>query len=405
MLQIFHRANFQFMGTAKNLFMGFSALCMAVAIAAITVKGFNKGIDFAGGTEVQVRFAGEPNLEELHSALDASGLQGVTLQRYGDPKDHEVLIRVEQKKGLHANAKGSEGGEITEQVIAALTKIEGGSDPAHLDLNGASESELRDWLEAHLHAPAAGTPPASQQLQADTGAQATAATLAKAVVDVRNQRGGLFKDVSEVLAVPGMPPSLAGALHDQAVLGRFAIRGHDFVGPTAGRELMTNTGLALLGSVVGILIYIWFRFHRVAWGVAAVIALVHDVVISAGAVSLFNKEFSLTVVAALLTIVGYSINDTIVVFDRIRENLRLYRDQEFERVVNASVNQTLSRTILTVFTVFIAVMALYLYGGEKLNPMSFCLLVGTIFGSYSSVFVAAALLVLAYRKWPQRVRG
>lgn len=405
MLQIFHRANFQFMGTAKNLFMAFSALCMAGAIAAITVKGFNKGIDFAGGTEVQVRFADEPNLDQLHTALDASGLQGVTLQRYGDPKDHEVLVRVEQKKGVTANTKGSEGGEITEQVIGALARLEGGHDAGRLDLNGASESEMRDWLQAHLNGPPAGAPPAGQQLQADTGAQATAAAIANAVIGARNKRGGLFKDVSEILAVPGVPQSLAPALREQAVLGRFAIRGHDFVGPTAGAELMENTGYALLGSIIGILIYIWFRFHRVSWGIAAVIALVHDVVISAGAVSLFNKEFSLTVVAALLTIVGYSINDTIVVFDRIRENMRLYRDQEFERVVNASVNQTLSRTILTVFTVFIAVMALYMYGGEKLNPMSFCLLVGTIFGSYSSVFVAAALLVLAYRRWPQRVRG
>jgi preprotein translocase subunit SecF len=160
---------------------------------------------------------------------------------------------------------------------------------------------------------------------------------------------------------------------------------------------MKNTLMAILAAVGLILVYVWFRFHKVAWGLAAVIALVHDVVIAAGAVAFFRKEFSLTVVAALLTIVGYSINDTIVVFDRVRENLRLYRDQEFEKVVNASVNQTLSRTVLTVFTVFVAVMALYLYGGEKLNPMSFCLLVGIIFGSYSSVFVAAGLLVLANR--------
>jgi preprotein translocase subunit SecF len=405
MLQIFHRANFQFMGTAKNVFMIFSAICMATAVGVIAVKGFNYGIDFAGGTAVQVRFAEEPQLEKLRQALDASGLQGVTLQSIGDPKDHEVLIRVERKEHIAPDAKGSEGGEISARVIAALKGLEGDAGAGRLDLNGASEAALRDWLVAHLSPPAGGAAPAAGDQPVEAGAQATAASLARAIVNARTQRGGLFRDVSEVLAVPGVPQSLAPALREGAALGRFAVRSVDFVGPTAGRELMLGTLYAILAAVGLILLYIWVRFHRVTWGVAAVIALVHDVVISAGAVALFNKEFSLTVVAALLTIVGYSINDTIVVFDRIRENLRLYRDQDFERVVNASVNQTLSRTILTVFTVFIAVTALYMYGGEKLNPMSFCLLVGIIFGSYSSVFVAAALLVLAYRWRPARVRG
>jgi preprotein translocase SecF subunit len=145
------------------------------------------------------------------------------------------------------------------------------------------------------------------------------------------------------------------------------------------------------------MIYVWLRFHHLSWGAAAIIALVHDVVIAAGAMALTGREFSVTVVAALLTILGYSINDTIVIFDRIRENLRLYRDHDFEKVVNASVNQTLSRSTLTSLTVFVAVFALFLYGGEKLNPMSFCLLVGVVFGTYSSIFIAAALLVVAYR--------
>ena len=177
------------------------------------------------------------------------------------------------------------------------------------------------------------------------------------------------------------------------------MRSVDFIGPTAGKELLRNTLLAVFGSVFGILLYVWFRFKRVMWGVTSVIALVHDVVIAAGAVSLTRKEFSVEIVAALLTILGYSINDTIVVFDRIRENLRLYRDVDFETLVNASINQTLSRTILTSFTVFIAITALYLYGGDKLNPLSFCLMVGVVFGTYSSVYVAAALLVIVYKRF------
>ncbi|HXH29067.1 MAG TPA: protein translocase subunit SecF, partial [Candidatus Polarisedimenticolia bacterium] len=221
--------------------------------------------------------------------------------------------------------------------------------------------------------------------------------VAAAVTRYRNEHGGLIRSLDEIDAIPGVTPQAAAALKEGSILGSFALRGVDFVGPTAGRELLHNTALAILGSVIGILIYVYWRFHKIAWGVTSVIALVHDVTIAAGAMAITGKEFSLPVVAALLTILGYSINDTIVVFDRIRENLRLYREYDFEEVVNASVNQTLSRTVLTSFTVFVAVTALFLYGGDKLNPLSFCLMVGVIFGSYSSIFVAAALLVVIYR--------
>jgi preprotein translocase subunit SecF len=383
MLQVFHNAGFQLMGRTKYVFMIFSAVCMALAIGIIATHGFNYGIDFAGGTAVQVRFAEEPNLDHLRTSLDASGLGDVSLQRIGDPKDHEILIRVE--RDVESEKKGEEGGGVSQRVIEALKHLEGTPDPSKIDLNVVSEPALRDFLAARLQT---ADPQASPTAAADAAA---------AIARARTARGGLFGDLAEVAAVPGLPASVAAALKEGAVLGTFAVRGVDFVGPTAGAELMTNTMRAIFAAVILILLYVWFRFHKVAWGLAAVIALVHDVVIAAGAVAFARKEFSLTVVAALLTIVGYSINDTIVVFDRVRENLRLYRDQEFEKVVNASVNQTLSRTVLTVFTVFVAVMALYLYGGEKLNPMSFCLLVGIIFGSYSSVFVAAGLLVLANR--------
>jgi preprotein translocase subunit SecF len=213
----------------------------------------------------------------------------------------------------------------------------------------------------------------------------------------RNEHQGLLTDLSQVTSVPQVTEPIATILREQTTLGGFSLRGIDFVGPTAGKELLQNTGWAILGSVLGILAYVWLRFHRIAWGLASIIALVHDVTIAAAAMALTGKDFSLPVVASLLTILGYSINDTIVLFDRIRENLRLYRDIDFERVVNASVNQTLSRTMLTAFTVFCAVFALFLYGGEKLNPMSFCLLVGVVFGCYSSVFVAAALLVVIHQ--------
>ena len=392
MLRVFHHANFRMMWGFKWVMLVFSGTCMAIAVGAMLLRGFNLGIDFAGGTAVQVRFAKPPAVEALRSAMEKAGLTGITLQRIGAPTDNEVLIRIERNR--RQEAAGNEGGDVSAKVLSALRELDSRSDPAgSVDLNGA-EPALRDWIAAHLPAAAAG------ETAADPGA------VARAVVQVRNARGGLFTDPSQVASAAGVPAALAAALQTQAVLGGFAVRSIDFVGPTAGRELMVNTFWAIGAAVVLILLYVWFRFHRLAWGVTSIIALVHDVTIAAGAVSLTGKEFSLTVVAALLTIVGYSINDTIVVFDRIRENLRLYRDQDFIVVVNASVNQTLSRTILTSFTVFVAVTALFMYGGEKLDPMSFCLMVGVVFGTYSSVFVAAALLTITYRVFgPQSVKS
>jgi preprotein translocase subunit SecF len=385
MLQVFQRSNFRFMWGTKWIFLAFSCAAILVALAIIAVKGFNYGIDFAGGTAVQVRFSEPPRLDHLRSVLDGSGLGDVTLQRIGAPEDNEVLIRVERASGVEAT--GDEGGNVSEKVLSALRGMETGQAGAgRPDLNTISEPALRDFLAARM--------PAVQEASPGGSAASTADLIAQAIIRARNEHKGLFTDLGQVTGAAGVTEPVAAILKEQATIGGFALRGIDFVGPTAGKELLQNTGWAILGSVLGILVYVWFRFHRIAWGLASIVALVHDVTIAAGAMALTGKDFSLPVVAALLTILGYSINDTIVVFDRIRENLHLYRDVDFERVVNASVNQTLSRTMLTCFTVFVAVFALFLYGGEKLNPMSFCLLVGVVFGAYSSVFVAASLLVV-----------
>jgi preprotein translocase subunit SecF len=398
MLQVFHHANFKVMYGTKWVALTFSAFMTLSALVIIAVKGFNYGIDFAGGTAVEVRFAEPPRVEALRTALDGAGLAGVSIQsiqRIGQSADNDVLIRVE--RDVKHETAGHEGGDVSERVINAVRQVAGVEVKGGVELNMMTEEALRDWIASRL--PTSADPPSAAPAP-------DAAAMAKSIVAARNAKGGLFSDKSELSGIPGVTPAIESALKEQATLGGFALRGVGFVGPTAGKELMQNTAFAITAAVVMILLYVWFRFHKVAWGLASVIALVHDVSIAAGAVALTGKEFSLTVVAALLTIVGYSINDTIVVFDRIRENLRLYRDVDFERVVNASVNQTLSRTVLTSFTVFVAVTALFLYGGEKLNPMSFCLMVGVVFGTYSSVWVAAALLVVAYKTFgPKYVKG
>ena len=187
--------------------------------------------------------------------------------------------------------------------------------------------------------------------------------------------------------------ALTANYHDSA----FTIEQVEIVGPTAGRQLQKQAFLATIYSLIGMLIYLWFRFELI-YGVAAVVAVFHDTLITIGAFSLTNKEITLTVIAALLTLIGYSMNDTIVVFDRIRENLAISRRESLADVVNRSINQTLSRTVISSGLTFLTVLSLYLFGGEVLHGFSFALVIGILIGTYSSIAVAAPMLV-AYQDW------
>ncbi|MCD6181043.1 MAG: protein translocase subunit SecF [Candidatus Cloacimonetes bacterium] len=170
------------------------------------------------------------------------------------------------------------------------------------------------------------------------------------------------------------------------------VRLQDEVGPRIGNELREKAIMAIFWALLGIIIYIWWRFEF-SFGIAAVLALFHDVFITLGVFSLLGYEINLPVVAAFLTIVGYSLNDTIVVFDRIREDLRLYRKENYGKVINKSINETLSRTIITSVTTFLVVLSLYLFGGSVIHDFAFAILIGVVVGTYSSIFVASPLLV------------
>ena len=187
--------------------------------------------------------------------------------------------------------------------------------------------------------------------------------------------------------------ALTAGYHDSG----FSVQQVDIVGPTAGKQLTHQAFLATLYSLLGMLIYLWFRFELI-YGVAAVVAVFHDTLITIGFFSLTNQEITLTVVAAILTLVGYSMNDTIVVFDRIRENLALNRRDKLADIVNRSINQTLSRTVIASGLTFMTVLCLYVFGGEVLHGFSFALVVGITIGTYSSIAVAAPMLV-AYQDW------
>ena len=218
--------------------------------------------------------------------------------------------------------------------------------------------------------------------------------LAQRLTDARDKdHGGIVTSFDELKNVDGATPQVVAALSGGFSLGNFTIRNVEIVGPKVGAQLRRQAVLATLYALAGMLVYIAIRFEWV-YGAAAVIAVFHDVLITLGFFSLFHYEISLTVIAALLTLVGYSMNDTIVIFDRVRENLRLMRREPFPDIVNKSINQTLSRTILTSGLTFLTVVVLYIMGGEVLRAFAFAMVVGVVVGTYSSFGIAAPIVVV-----------
>jgi preprotein translocase subunit SecF len=253
----------------------------------------------------------------------------------------------------------------------------GGAGDGKIDINNISVEELANTLRGK-----AGIPTAEDDVQ----------TLVGAIRESRVSKGGIMSSLDELSSVPGVSAEVLATVKDAATVGKFSIRSTDVVGPKIGAELKQKAVYATLYSLAAMLIYIAFRFEWI-YGLAAVIAVFHDTLITLGLFSLTNREISLTVVAALLTLVGYSMNDTIVVFDRIRENLKNRRAGSMTDLINASINQTLSRTILTSGLTFLTALALWLFGGDVLEGFSFALVVGIIVGTYSSIFVASPILV------------
>ncbi len=259
------------------------------------------GVDFQGGTQVDVQFANPPDIDAIRHAIEAAGVKDATI--------HHLRPR-SRSSGAHQPARGT--------------------NEAALD---TGRQEIESALQSHYN-------------------------------NYFNPNTGVKVDV---------------------------------VGPTVGHQLEKQATLATLYSMLGMLIYLWFRFQLI-YGVAAVVACFHDTLITVGAFALTGREISLTVIAAILTLVGYSMNDTIVVFDRIRENLRISRREGLTDLVNRSINQTLSRTVLTSGLTFLTVLALFIFGGPVLNDFSFALVVGILIGTYSSIAVAAPMLV-AWQDW------
>ncbi len=284
------QTHIDFMGKFKSAMM-FSVVLILAGIVSVFIHGGLKfGIDFAGGTLVQLKFENPPAIDSIRSGLKDIGLGDSTIQEFGSPND--ILIRVEHSEG----------------------KLE--------------------------------------------------------------EMGARIKEALE------QTKGFAGITVERV----------EMVGPKVGKDLRMKALLSILYAIIGIVIYISWRFE-LQYAIAAIIALIHDVLITMGAFSVLDKEFTLVLVAAFLTIIGYSLNDTIVVFDRIRENTRRRSKEPLRDIINTSINQTLSRTLLTSGTTLLVVVALFFLGGEIIHDFSFALLVGVVIGTYSSIFIASVFLL------------
>jgi preprotein translocase subunit SecF len=264
---------------------------------------------------------------------------------------------------------------------AVLTDTFGQPASGKLDLNNTSVEELANRLRDPLAR--AGVAMSEQQLQ----------TLASGILgEINTHHSGLITNFDDLRSVPGMNSGIMNTLKQECYLAPFHVVSAQMVGPKVGAKLRQKALFATLYALAGMLVYIAFRFEWI-YGLGAVIACFHDTLITIGLFSLFNKEISMTVIAALLTLVGYSMNDTIVIFDRIRENLKFSRKEPLEAVMNRAVNQTLSRTVMTSGLTFLTVIALFIWGGPVLGGFSFALVCGIIVGTYSSVFVASPIVL------------
>jgi len=315
-MQILNKTNIDFM-SRRHLALGLSAILMLISLGSIVVKGMNFGIDFTGGTLVEVAYQESADIEPIRDALVEAGYDDAIVQYFGTARD--IMIRVPVRKDI-------KGAEISNQIMQAL-RGQRGEILIESDEDGHTQMCRKQGVDA------APTP---------------------CVVQMRRV---------------------------------------EFVGPQVGDELANQGGLAMLYALFGILIYVTWRFEW-RFAVGSVIALVHDVLITVGFFSLFQLEFSLTVLAAVLAVIGYSLNDTIVVFDRIRENFRKQRKGAPVDIMNASINQTLPRTILTSLTTLIVLISLFLFGGDIIHNFSIALILGIVVGTYSSIFIASPTVLL-----------
>ena len=372
-MQLFKTPNIKFL-KYKYVALAATGVIVLAGILNITVfKGLKLGVDFGEGTLLRVMLRVPSSEGQVRDLLASVGLGKSQVQKTGDT-GREFQIRAMQAVNTKAGEQDPlEAHEtLADKIIAALRGDDGKADLARglVDLNAIDERTLTGLLEGAF--PGSG-PDAAQK-----------------VIAYRNKRG-IISDFQD-LAAEELKPEIQAFLKDKTFLGKLTVMSRETVGPQVGADLRRKAVQATIWALIGMLIYIALRF-KLEYGVAAIFTLAQDVLITMSLYSFTNREINLPIIAGILTIVGFSINDTIVIFDRVRENQKTMRGKSLEEVMNISLNQCLARTIITSGTVFLTVAALYGFGGEVINDFAFLMLVGTIEGVYSTVYLSCPVVL------------
>ncbi len=373
--------NFPFM-RYKWAFIGTSLVLVAVSLFSVLFgRGLVMGVDFAGGTQLTLRFKDAPDIARVRRALEGLKLGEVTIQRFDEAGLNEILVRMQNPEAE---------GDFTKAMLEALER-EFGVPGAAVHLNRDGVDTVRDALvQADPDAVGGSVEQRREHYQ----------PMAEALLAYRKEVG-LLKGTAELEKIVALSPSVRQYFANDAAFGEFAMLAADNVGPLVGKDLRNKATLAVVFSLAGMLVYIWFRF-QLPYGIGALVALFHDVIVTLGALSLTQREMNLPTIAALLTLVGYSVNDTVVIFDRIRERLKLERGMPLPALMDKAINQTLSRTVITSGLTLLVVLALFLFGGDVINTFAFVLLVGIVVGTYSSIYIASPVALAFTRLFERR---
>ncbi len=384
-MEFFKNPNFKFMKVKYIAFLLSLTIIVAGGISVYVKKGFNLSIDFAGGTLVQINFKNDISVDKVRKSLKNVDLGKSIIQKLGE--GHEFIIKAQKVSSKSIEEENMEKPEeVANKIVEALRTPEEKAllKEGKLDLNISEKSFIKKLLLDI------------------TGDEQKAEEYATKIADYKKKHLGIIKDYNEIKDL--IPSDVFEKLKEKSFLGNIALLRVEIVGPQVGKDLRYKATQATVWALIGMLIYIAFRF-KFLFGVSAVLTLAHDVLVTLSFISFFNKEISLTVVAGILTIVGYSLNDTIVIYDRVRDNLKKYvKKLGIEEILDVSINETLSRTIITSGTTLLTVLALYIFGGEVIRDFAFTMLVGIISGTYSSIYQSCAYIGIWEKRKEKKIR-
>ncbi len=381
-MQLFKTPHIRFLKYRYVALAVTAVIILAGLLNIVLGRGLKLGVDFGEGTLVRLVFKTPVSVSDVRQRLAEVGLGGSVIQETGK-SGREFQIRTMEVASTKADETMESHEILGNKVIEALRGTDGQAEQAR---------GLRDLNTLDLNTLAA---------LLNTGFSGQGEELARKIIAQRNTTG-IFGDFAEVSGT-GIEPGVLAFLKDKTYLGKMTVMSRETVGPQVGKDLRKRATQAIIWSLIGMLVYIAVRF-KLAYGVAAIFTLTQDVLITLSIFSFTNREINLPIIAGLLTIVGFSINDTIVIFDRIRENQKAQRKMPLEELMDLSLNQTLGRTIITSGTVFLTVLALFFFGGEVINDFAFLMLVGTIEGVYSTIYLSCPI-VLLWNKFIKPTQG